>query len=137
MSTASRKRSMRHGVLNGRCCVALWPSVSEGRESSSTFGTHAALFGVNLWRPMTWLGHKHIEETMRYVHVADSHRRGLPRAHLAAAEGEFDPDRRITTMGGRAELRLPDGNTKEGQRSAGLPQTSLRGGRDLNPRPPA
>lgn len=80
-----------------------------------TFGTHAALFGVNPWRLMTWLGHKRIDETMRYVHVADSHRRELPREILAAAEGEFDPDRRITKlMGGRAELRQPDGNTKEG-----------------------
>src|SRR5262249_9015461 len=52
-----------------------------------TFGTHAALFGVNPWRLMSWLGHKHIEETMRYVHVADSHRRELPREILAAAEG--------------------------------------------------
>ena len=81
-----------------------------------TFGTHAALFGVNPWRLMTWLGHKHIDETMRYVHVADSHRRELPREILAAAEGEFDPDRRITKlMGGRAELRQPDGNTPKRQ----------------------
>ena len=37
------------------------------------FGTHAALFGVNPWRLQGWMGHKRIEETMLYVHVADVH----------------------------------------------------------------
>ena len=27
-----------------------------------TFGTHAALFGVNPWRLQVWLGHKWIDE---------------------------------------------------------------------------
>ena len=82
-----------------------------------TFGTHAALFGVNPWRLMTWMGHKRIEETMRYVHVAESHRRELPPELLAATEGEFDPDRRILKLlGGRRNLRQPDGNKEEGQR---------------------
>jgi hypothetical protein len=63
---------------------------------------------------MTWLGHKRIDETMRYVHVADSHRRDLPPEVLAAAEGELDPDRRILKLlGGRANLRQPDGNTNK------------------------
>jgi len=63
---------------------------------------------------MTWLGHKRIDETMRYVHVADSHRRDLPPEVLAAAEGEFDPDRRILKLlAGRANLRQPDGNTNK------------------------
>ncbi len=85
------------------------------RDRRHAEGTHAALFGVNPWRLMTWLGPKRIDETMRYVHVADSHRRELPREILAAAEGELDPDRRISRlMGGRAEYRQPDGNTKEG-----------------------
>jgi integrase len=43
-----------------------------------TFGTHAALFGVNPWRLQAWLGHKRIDETMIYVHVAEVHGRELP-----------------------------------------------------------
>ena len=42
-----------------------------------TFGTHATMFGVNPWSLMTWMGHKRIDETMRYVHVATAHRRPL------------------------------------------------------------
>jgi integrase len=32
-----------------------------------TFGTHAALLGVNPWRLQSWMGHKRIDETMIYV----------------------------------------------------------------------
>jgi len=28
-----------------------------------SFGTHLAMFGVNPWRLMTWMGHKRMEET--------------------------------------------------------------------------
>jgi len=63
-----------------------------------TFGTHAALFGVNPWRLMAWMGHKKIDETMRYVHVADGHKRDLPPELLAAVAGETDPDRRILKL---------------------------------------
>jgi integrase len=28
-----------------------------------SFGTHAAMFGVNPWKLMTWMGHKRIDET--------------------------------------------------------------------------
>jgi integrase len=83
-----------------------------------TFGTHAALFGVNPWRLMTWLGHKRIDETMRYVHVADSHRRDIPPKVLEAAAGEIDPDRRILKMlGSRAAVnpRHSDGTEAEKQ----------------------
>ncbi|MFT3695812.1 MAG: site-specific integrase [Kofleriaceae bacterium] len=63
-----------------------------------SFGTHAALFGVNPWRLQTWLGHKRIDETMLYVHVAEAHARAWPAAvHLAAAR-EIDPDKRILAM---------------------------------------
>ena len=62
------------------------------------FGTHAALFGVNPWRLQTWLGHKRIDETMLYVHVAEAHRRDLPDCILEAARDVEDPDRRITAM---------------------------------------
>lgn len=63
-----------------------------------SFGTHAALFGVNPWRLQTWLGHKRIDETMLYVHVAEAHRRDLPELVLEAARKIDDPDRRIIAM---------------------------------------
>ena len=53
-----------------------------------TFGTHAALFGVNPWRLQAWLGHKRIDETMLYVHVAESHPRELPEHVKEAAATE-------------------------------------------------
>jgi len=62
------------------------------------FGTHAALFGVNPWRLQTWLGHKRIDETMLYVHVAEAHRRDIPDHVMEAAEAITDPDRRIVAM---------------------------------------
>ncbi len=62
------------------------------------FGTHAALFGVNPWRLQSWMGHKRIDETMIYVHVAENHRREIPESILDAASGESDPDRRVLKM---------------------------------------
>jgi integrase len=62
------------------------------------YGTHAALFGVNPWRLQAWLGHKRIDETMLYVHVAENHRRDLPGAILEAGRIELDPDRRVLAM---------------------------------------
>ena len=44
------------------------------------------------------MGHKRIEETMLYVHVADNHRRDIPEDILAAATGETDPDTRIVKL---------------------------------------
>jgi integrase len=67
------------------------------------YGTHAALFGVNPWRLQSWMGHKRIEETMLYVHVAETHARELPEKIRDAAIGEADPDARIVKMlGARA-----------------------------------
>jgi hypothetical protein len=63
------------------------------------------MFGVNPWRLQAWMGHKRIDETMLYVHVAQGHRRALPAEVLAAAQSESDPDMRITRMLG-ARLRL-------------------------------
>jgi integrase len=63
-----------------------------------TFGTHAALFGVNPWRLQAWMGHKRIDETMLYVHVAEAHNRELPEVVRDAAQGETDPDARILKM---------------------------------------
>jgi integrase len=63
-----------------------------------SFAIHAALFGANPWRLMAWLGHKQIEETMRYVHVAEQHPRPLPEGIAKAGAAEPDPDRRILRM---------------------------------------
>jgi integrase len=69
------------------------------------FGTHAAMFGVNPWRLQTWMGHKRIDETMRYVHVAEAHHRPLPDVVLAAGDAQRDPDRRVLAMlGARGQL---------------------------------
>ncbi len=63
-----------------------------------SYGTHAALFGVNPWRLQTWLGHKRIDETMLYVHVAEAHVREIPEHILRAADGIADADRRVLAM---------------------------------------
>ena len=58
---------------------------------------------------MTELGveslHKALTETLRYVHVAEDHRRPLPPAVLAAQQRESDPDQRVVAMLG-ARLRV-------------------------------
>jgi hypothetical protein len=56
------------------------------------------MFGVNPWRLQAWLGHKRIDETMLYVHVAENHRRDIPESIVAAGCNEADPDRRILKM---------------------------------------
>jgi integrase len=63
-----------------------------------SFGTHAAMFGVNPWKLMTWMGHKRIDETMLYVNFAGNHLRELPPQIVAAPGTEMDPDRRILKM---------------------------------------
>ena len=82
-----------------------------------TFGTHAALFGVNPWRLQAWLGHKRIDETMLYVHVAESHAREWPQTVQEAAKTEIDPDKRIIAM--------------LGARGENLAKTTGRGDQDL------
>jgi hypothetical protein len=44
------------------------------------------------------MGHKRIDETMLYVHVAENHRRDIPEDIVSAAHGETDPDRRVLRM---------------------------------------
>jgi hypothetical protein len=53
---------------------------------------------VNPWRLQAWLGHKRIDETMLYVHVAEAHRRDLPEVITAAGQAERDPDLRVLRM---------------------------------------
>lgn len=63
-----------------------------------SFGTHAAMLGVNPWRLQAWMGHRRIDETMLYVHMAGAHARPTPPELLPAAGTEVDPDRRILLM---------------------------------------
>jgi integrase len=81
-----------------RICRRAKLPVRQWHTLRHTFGTHAALFGVNPWRLQTWLGHKRIDETMIYVHVAEAHAREWPEVVHEAARGELDPDRRIIAM---------------------------------------
>src|ERR1700759_392167 len=69
-----------------------------GQVLRHSFGTHAALLGVNPWTLMRWMGHKRIDETMLYVNLADAHKRELPPAIVQAGARESDPDRRIVAM---------------------------------------
>ena len=63
-----------------------------------SFGTQAAMLGVNPWRLQSWMGHKRIDETMIYVHVAENHRRAIPEPILESVANEHDPDRRVLKM---------------------------------------
>jgi integrase len=63
-----------------------------------TLATHAAQLGVNPWTLQRWLGHKRIDETMRYVHLAEEHHRPIPDRVIEAAGALTDPDQRILAM---------------------------------------
>ena len=62
---------------------------------------------MNPWRLQGWMGHKRIEETMLYVHLADDHARELPAEIRDAAIGEGDPDARIIRMLGARGTSVP------------------------------
>lgn len=47
---------------------------------------------------MLWMGHKRIDETMRYVHFAEAHLRPLPESILCAQRGHDDPDKKVIAM---------------------------------------
>src|SRR5688500_1748475 len=81
-----------------RICRKAGLPVSGCHRLRLSFGTHAACFGVNPWRLMTWMGHKRVDETMLYVHLAEQHRREVPKPVLKAGARELDPDLRILAM---------------------------------------
>ena len=81
-----------------RICRRAELSLKRWHTLRHTFGTHAALCGVNPWTLQAWMGHKRIDETMLYVHVAKDHRRDLPPEVISAGARESDPDRRILLM---------------------------------------
>ncbi len=79
------------------------------------FGTHAALFGVNPWVLMAWMGHKRIDETMLYVQFAGAHARPIPEGVVSASKDETDPTRRILAMLGARGSQMaarPEGTSK-------------------------
>jgi hypothetical protein len=79
-----------------------------------SIGTQAAMFGVNPWRLMTWMGHKRVDETMLYVHVAEQHHREILSALVKAGAREIDPDRRVLVMlSERCSARQQIGSTHE------------------------
>src|SRR5262249_20242761 len=100
----------------GRICRRAGLPVRLFHTMRHTFGTHAALFGVNPWRLQAWLGHKRIDETMLYVHVAEAHPRQMPEVIQQAAMGESDPDVRIIKMlGARGSVAAAESDAKDGK----------------------
>jgi integrase len=69
-----------------------------------TFATHAAMLGVNPWSLNQWMGHKSMEETMGYVHLAQNHRREIPAVVMQAGQGVMDPDQRVMAQLGARVL---------------------------------
>jgi hypothetical protein len=67
---------------------------------------------------MTWMGHKRIDETMLYVHLAEQHRREIPGPILAAGSREMDPDRRILAL---LAAREPSSRQRRGNKK--LPES--------------
>jgi integrase len=77
-----------------------------------SFGTHAALLGVNPWKLQAWMGHGRIDETMIYVHVASAHHRELP-PELRIPVAIDDPDRRVLfLLGERMKVKWDRGATE-------------------------
>ena len=78
-----------------------------------SFGTHAARFGVNPWQLMEWMGHKRIDETMGYVHIAERHR-SIPPEIVSVGMKETDPNARILAMlGARSGPKLGPSRVSE------------------------
>jgi hypothetical protein len=70
---------------------------------------------VNPWTLMMWLGHKRIDETMRYVDLAHLKPRPIPENLLKAGAEELDPDRRVIKMlGARANSVPTEQSAQEG-----------------------
>lgn len=86
-----------------RICRAAGLSARGWHVLRHAFATHAAMLSVNPWTLMTWLGHKDLQQTMRYVHVATNHMRTIPKEVLQAGDREINPDQKIIKMlGARA-----------------------------------
>jgi integrase len=62
------------------------------------FGTHAAMFGVNPWKLMLWMGHKADRRDDALRPVRGGPHAAVPETILAAGRGNDDPDRRVIAM---------------------------------------
>jgi len=114
---AAKTDGQADGTLRRICRKAGLP-VRVWHTLRHSYGTHAALFGVNPWRLQTWMGHKRIDETMLYVHVAEAHARDLPECVHDAAVGENNPDVRIVKMLGARAKFLPKMESTETSKAA-------------------
>lgn len=85
------KTDVQADVAIRRICRRAGLPVRHWHTLRHTFGTHAALFGMNPWRLQTWLGHNRIDETMLYIHVAEAHARELPAVVREAGLAALDP----------------------------------------------
>jgi hypothetical protein len=74
--------------------------------------------GVNPWRLQAWLGHKRIDETMLYVHVAEAHPRDLPEVVINTANGNAQPERPELAIHGARGSRVAADDTSKNE-SAG------------------
>jgi hypothetical protein len=115
----------------GRICRRAGLPVRYWHTLRHSFGTHAALFGVNPWRLQTWMGHKRIDETMLYVHVAEAHAREFPECVREAAEGELNHDLRILKMLGARGKTVAKVESAESERPFGRLVRARRGTRTL------
>jgi hypothetical protein len=76
---------------------------------------------------MTWLGHKRMDETLRYVHVAEGHRRELPpelrRGHALSRMSELTPARWAANqedlVGDVIDGKMPEPQSQAGKRYSG------------------
>ena len=64
------------------------------------------------------MGHKRIDETMLYVHVAEAHARELPKEIRAAAIAAADPDARILRMLGARGTFVPRNEVRKAETEA-------------------
>ncbi len=98
-----------------------------------SFATHSAACGVNPWTLQRWMGHRRIDETMRYVHHVESHHRPLLPTMVAAKLADHaDPDQCVLAMlsarvtdGGRGTSVAPAENrSTEKRETPGFPRAS-------------
>jgi hypothetical protein len=59
------------------------------------------------------MGHKRIDETMRYVHLAEDHVRPIPEAILEADAAITNPDARVLAMLGARGIHVAASGTEQ------------------------
>ena len=67
---------------------------------------------------MLWMGHKRIDATMLYVHIAEAHLGPLPEVVVQAQRGFDDPDKRVLAALGARRL-VPRGSHVAAERVLG------------------